>query len=210
MFKSFFDPEGPFATAVNRIGTLILLNVLWLLCSVPVFTLGASTTALYTVLLRILAGEESHVTRQFFKAFGENFQRATGIWMILLAAMGLFFFDLYYAGCTGSFWWRLLAVFGLQIVAMELTFVFPLLARYENNWRAHMRNAAVLAVTHLPKMLLIWLIWAVPVAGCIWISEVFYALLGVWLLIGFAGLSYVTALFIKPIFDQMENSGKKP
>jgi len=209
MFKFFFDPEGPFAAVVNRIGSLIVLNLLWLVCSLPVFTLGASTTALYTVLLHILSGDESHVARQFFKAFRENFRRATGIWMILLGAIALFSFDLYYAGRLNSFWWRLLAVFGLQIVGMEMTFVFPLLARYENNWRAHMRNAAVLAVTHLPKMLLIWMIWAIPVAASLWIEEVFYALLGVWVLIGYAGLSYVTALFIKPIFDDLEKAQKK-
>lgn len=209
MFKGFFDPEGPFANTMNRIGSLIVLNALWIVCSLPVFTLGASTTALYTVLLHLLTGDDSHTVRQFFKAFKENFKHATGIWLILLLGAAVFFFDLYFAGRTDSFWWRLLAVFGLQVVGMELTFVFPLLARYENNWRAHMCNAATLAVTHLPRMLLIWVIWAVPIAGSIWMEEVFYALLGIWILIGFAGLSYVTAQIIKPIYDKLEQDQKK-
>ena len=85
------------------------------------------------------------------------------MWLILLAVAALCGFDLYMARLNESFLWELLAVFALQLAAMVMTFAFPLMARYENTWRNHLKNAMLVAVGHLPRMLLIWLIWAVPV-----------------------------------------------
>jgi uncharacterized membrane protein YesL len=209
MFKGLMDPEGAFARTVNRIGQLILLNLLWILTSLPVITLGASSAALYSVLFHMLNGEDAHMARQYFTAWRENFRRSTGIWLILLVGIALFVFDLYFAGQMNSFIWRLLAVFGLQIVGMEMTFVFPLLAHYENNWRAHMGNALKLAVTNLPKMLLIWLIWAVPLGASLLIEKVFYEMIAVWVLIGYAGLSYLSAQIIWKIFEKIDNKNKE-
>lgn len=209
MLKGFFDPEGAFAVTVNRIGQLILLNLLWILTSLPVVTLGASSVALYTVLFRVLNGEDSHVVQQYFTAWKENFRRATGIWLILLVAIALFVFDLYFAGQMQSFIWRLLAVFGLQIVGMEMTFAFPLMAHYENSWRAHMANAMKIAVGNLPRMLLVWLLWALPIGASLYFEEIFYALIGVWALVGYAGLSYVSAQIIWKIFEKIDRENKE-
>ena len=67
------------------------------------------------------------------------------------------------------------------------------MARYENTWRNHLKNAMLVAVGHLPRMLLIWLIWAVPVGVSVFIPEVGFYLSIVWVLIGYSSLSYVTA-----------------
>ena len=70
--------------AIGKIGDLICLNVLWLICCIPVITIGASTTALYTVMLRLVRNEEGYIFRGFFKAFKLNFKQSTIIWIILL------------------------------------------------------------------------------------------------------------------------------
>ena len=88
MLKSFFDPNGAFARGMERVWSLIVLNVLWLVCSLPVVTMGASCAALYQVLGKLIAGEDGHVARQFFRAWGENWKKATPVWLILLAGGG--------------------------------------------------------------------------------------------------------------------------
>lgn len=201
--KWLFDPEGAFARGMDLVGQLIWLNVLWLVCSLPVVTLGASAAALYRCVQQLQQGEEGHLTRRFFAAWRDNARRATGIWLILLALILLCAADLYFAG-GWSIVWRVLAVFGLQLIGMELTFVFPLLARYDNTWRNQMRNALLLAVGHLPRLLLIWLMWAVPVGACVIVGGMAYYLSIVWVLIGYAGLSYFTMRLIWPIFRRME------
>ena len=172
MLKSFFDPNGAFARGMERVWSLIVLNVLWLVCSLPVVTMGASCAALYQVLGKLIAGEDGHVARQFFRAWGENWKKATPVWLILLAVAALCGFDLYMARLNDSFFWELLAVFALQLAAMVMTFAFPLMARYENTWRNHLKNAMLVAVGHLPRMLLIWAVWAVPVGVSVFIPEV--------------------------------------
>lgn len=209
MLKSFFDPNGAFARGMERVWSLIVLNVLWLVCSLPVVTMGASCAALYQVLGKIIAGEDSHVARQFFRAWGENWKKATPVWLILLAVAALCGFDLYMARLNDSFLWELLAVFALQLAAMVMTFAFPLMARYENTWRNHLKNAMLVAVGHLPRMLLIWLIWAVPVGVSVFIPEVGFYLSIVWVLIGYSSLSYVTALLLRPVFRSLDENGSK-
>ena len=118
MLKSFFDPNGAFARGMERVWSLIVLNVLWLVCSLPVVTMGASCAALYQVLGKLIAGEDGHVARQFFRAWGENWKKATPVWLILLAVAALCGFDLYMARLNDSFLWELLAVFALQLAAM--------------------------------------------------------------------------------------------
>ena len=70
--------------ALNKICDMCCLNVLWLVCCIPVFTIGASTTALYTVMLKMVKNEEGYIFRGFFKAFKENFKQSTIMWLILL------------------------------------------------------------------------------------------------------------------------------
>lgn len=80
------------------------------------------------------------------------------------------------------------------------------MARYENTWRNHMKNALLLAVGNLPRMLLIWLIWAVPVGVSVFIPGVGFYLSIVWVLIGYSSLSYVTALLLRPIFRKLDEN----
>ena len=71
----FFSYESPFSQVLLKLVYACYLNLLWFVCSVPVFTIGASTTALYSVTLKIVREREGDLTRQFFKAFRENFVR---------------------------------------------------------------------------------------------------------------------------------------
>lgn len=210
MFRSLFDPNSAFFRGMERVWTLVVLNVLWVLCSLPVVTIGPSTAALYQVLGKVIQGEDSHTARKFFAAWRENFKCALLVWLPMLAVLALCGFDLYFAALNDRFLWKLLAVFALQLAAVELTFVFPLMARYQNTWRSHMKNAMLVGVGNLPRMLLIWLIWAVPVGACLVFPWLRLYLSLVWLLIGYSSLSYVTALLLRPVFRRLEQPKDDP
>ena len=64
-----FSLDGKLFHILSRIADLILLNVLWLLSSLPIITIGASTTALYYVMLKIVKNEDSYIIRSFFHSF---------------------------------------------------------------------------------------------------------------------------------------------
>ena len=87
--QTLFDPDGGFSHFITRLSQLIWLNILFLVCSLPVVTFGASSAALYTVLLRLLQGEDGHLTRRFFAAWRDNWKRASGCWLLLLIVIAV-------------------------------------------------------------------------------------------------------------------------
>lgn len=148
--RNLLNPDSPAMRFLTRIGYAMFLNALWFFCSIPLVTVGASTTALYSVMQKVVRDEEAGITRSFFRAFRDNFRQATVIWL-LLAAFGAFLgFDAYIllhlrTGSAGAFWTVLTAALAVLAVfwLVELLYVFPLLARFENTTPALMRNAVI-------------------------------------------------------------------
>ena len=84
-----FSYDSKFSQLLLKLCYACYLNLLWLVCSLPIVTVGASTTALYYSCLKIVRDEDSHVGACFFRSFRENFKQATALWLILLG-LGLF------------------------------------------------------------------------------------------------------------------------
>ena len=152
--RNLFNPEGPVMVFLTKFALTAWLNVLWFVCSLPIFTLGAATTALYTVTLKMAADEEGNVTSQFFAAFKANFKEATKIWLLLLLGGIVLAFDgyvLYHLRFDNAFWTLLFAVFIVMAAAYCFIFlyVFPLLARFENTTLAMIKNSLFVAMRFL-------------------------------------------------------------
>ena len=156
---TIFSPDSKASLVLRRIADGCYLNVLWFVCSLPVFTIGAATTAMYDVTLRIAENREGDVTQQFFRAFRRNFRQATVIWLILLA-LGIFLgadiYILVHLRANASrgvaiFWTIILALVIVACIAylVEFMFVFPLIAYVENNNRAMMVNALLIGTHYL-------------------------------------------------------------
>ena len=164
----FFSYESKFSQTLLKIANCCLLNLLWFVCSLPIFTMGAATTALYYVTLKMVRDEEGAVVSQFFRAFRENFRQATVLWLILLAAGALLAGDSYilfhlFRTTTGpvAVLWTLL--FALVIAAsiayaIVLAYVFPLVASVENTNRAMLINALFMGIRYLFCTILIFAI----------------------------------------------------
>ena len=136
----FFSYESKFSQLLLKLCNACMLNVLWFLCSLPIVTMGAATTALYYACLKIVREEDSHVAAQFFRSFRQNFRQATQIWLILLGC-GLFLgldgyilcrLRLTSGGTMGVIWTLALAAviaFGTRYVCLaapSVSVIFPL------------------------------------------------------------------------------------
>lgn len=153
--SGFFNYDNPVWRFIGKLGDLIILNILWLICSIPVFTIGASTTAVYYVTLKLARNDEGYTIKSFFKSFKENFKQATAIWIILAVAGMLLGFDLFYflKIFTGGEKFRvamLVVMCALSIVYLSITlFVFPVQSRFFNTVRKTLFNAFFMSVRHL-------------------------------------------------------------
>lgn len=149
-----FNVDGPVLQFVNKIVYSVYLNILWFLCCIPVITIGASTTALFYVTLKISKNEEGNITKAFFRSFRENFRQGTLIWLILLALgiiLGVDGYVLYHMRFENLFWTLCTAVFCVAAIAyaIVLMYIFPLLARFDNTTGAMFKNALFIGVRFL-------------------------------------------------------------
>ncbi len=155
----FFSYESKFSQLVLMLCQSCLLNVLWFICSIPIVTIGASTTALYYVCLKIVRGEEQYVIPMFFKSFKENFKQATQLWLIMLGAGILLGTDGYIlshlrthsTGPAAVLWTLLFALLIAASIAYAiiLLYVFPLTASVVNTNKAMLKNSFLIGTHYL-------------------------------------------------------------
>ncbi len=200
-----FNFEGPVFTFLSRVADLFWLNLLYILCCIPVVTVGAATTALYYVTLKMAKDEEGYITRSYFKSFKENFIQATIIWVILLVVMVIMFIDLRIAnGGNLTDFFDNPAVSNVVIVAvgvmaivilMTVTYVFALLAQFDNTVINTVKNAFLISVRHLPYTFLMIVVTAIPYV-LIWFSPAMLILV----LIMFSATAYINSKSFNKIF----------
>ena len=195
----FFSYESKFSQLMLKLCYACYLNLLWFLCSIPIITVGAATTALYYACLKIVRDEDSHVGALFFRSFKENFKQATVIWLIMLA-FGLFLgadgYILYHlrlssTGTPAVIWTLILAIViaAAVLYVIVLIYVFPLIASVQNDNRSMLKNAFLIGTHYLFATILVFAVhfamffvvvaWFTPM---IVFGEGLCALISAWLL----------------------------
>lgn len=198
-----FDMDSPIMRFLGRVGDMMILNILVLICCVPIITVGAAFTAMHYVLLKMVRDEEGYLIRGFFKSFVQNFKQATLIWLLMLLVTAVYVGDSYIFGYSGVVFPRFLiiAIIAVGVTMMMVAmYVFPLLARFDNTIRNTLKNAAVLTVANLPKTILMALIYALP------LILVYYSAYSTVFVImfGFSVPAYGAAYLYSGIFKKFE------
>lgn len=175
--------------AIGRVGDLALVNILFLLCSIPVVTLGASAAALNTVSFQMVRGENPSIISTFFCAFRRNFWQATLLNLLFLLLGAGLYLDLRVMQANLSAFPLVLWVgAGLLALAAALTlpFAFALQARFDNSVWKTLQNAFVLAVTHTLSAIAAAVLTLLPLALLLFAP--YYLLLSsvFWFLFGFS------------------------
>ena len=172
MLKKIFDLDNPLMRFLSRAADLMAVNLLTLLCCIPIVTAGASLTAMYTIELRWARGEEGYIIKPFFKAFKDNFKQATLEWLIALAAAFVFYIDYtFFQENPDTFpqvFQILVLVIGVFLLLVFL-WVIPLQCRFENTIGGTFRNAAILAVGKAPRSVGMLACWVIAVFA-LWLS----------------------------------------
>ena len=198
--------------ALGKIGDMICLNVMWLICCIPIITIGASTTALYTVMLRMVKNEEGYIFRGFLKAFKSNFKQSTLIWLILLLLGIVWTVDFRVAGfmpgMAGIILSAIFLVLGFILLSVMI-YIFPLTARYENGIKATFKNALILTVAKLPYTFLMVAIVVAAVFASLWSAFTLLFSLPLWLIIGGALIAWVNSYILRRVFVVFEGSDSR-
>lgn len=160
-----FSMDGKFLNIFNRITDLVVLNLLWILCCLPIFTIGAATSALYQVTLQMAEDRESYIVKSFFHAFRENFKQATASWLICLAAIVVLLADTYVVShfFTGTYitYVVLFLILAFLLFCIML-YMFPVIAYFKNSLKKIFINSFRLAFGNLATTLQLFLLSLLP------------------------------------------------
>ena len=163
--KFFFDLDGPVVRFLSKMADLMWLNILTMVCCIPVVTVGASLTALNYMALKITRGEEGYITKGFFKAFKENFKQSTIIWcffLVVAAVIGTDYRIMMNTELGDNKVMRVLIVAVAMMALFTFMFVFPVQAKFVNSVRRTIWNAFVFSVFQFPKTALMVVLYVIP------------------------------------------------
>ena len=195
-----FSPDSEVMEFLSKVTDYIILNLLTLLCSIPIITIGAAHTAKFYTSMKIVRGEEPSVVKSYFKSFRENFSQVTVAWLIVLLVGLILAFDWYNVlyGRAASMPIILKAVLGvLSFVVWSVAYcMFPFEARYKVTLKELFKASMVMALLNFPRMVLIFIVTFLPYIICAWYIEWGLA---IWLLCTTVTLYYISKEFNKQL-----------
>jgi len=196
----FFNLESPAMVFLGRLADLLWLNILYIICCIPIITIGAATTSLYYVTMKMVADEEGYITKSFFKAFKDNFIKATIVWLLAIVALVIIILDfrIIYSmeETVGKIVFVILCMVCV-IYTIVMIYIFPLLAKFENTIRHSLKNALLIGIRHFPLTLLLLVESIIPFLLIYFYIELSPALF----LIVFSLIAFCTSYTYRKIFS---------
>ncbi len=186
---------------LNKMTDLLVLNLVFIVCCLPIVTAGAALTAMYAVNLRSVRYGDGYVLRTFFASFKENLKQSTAAWLCLLSVGVLVFIDLrFFSQVEVGAFSRYLKVIVIVIaifVWMVSIWLFPLIAKMKDNLKTQIANAARMALGYFfPYTIACMIIQG----AAVYLAVVNLGMMMIMVVLGFAGVSYLCSFFIYKVF----------
>lgn len=203
---NLFDPDSKIIQFFQTLGGLVVLNLCFVICCIPVVTIGAACTAMYTVTLQEAEDKSGSILGRYFKAFRANWGAATGLWLVLLVLGGILGYNYLFLTANPSLdagIFRGLLIALSVIYTMICTYAFPLLSRFDNTVIGTLRNSLALAIGHLPKTIVMALLNLLPVLILLLSESLFIRSSILLVMIYFAVVAQLNSLMLSKIFGRL-------
>lgn len=197
-----FDADNAFFRFMGRVADAIILNIFFLITSLPIVTMGASYTAMYYYCTKAVANEEGYLWKSYWKSFKTNFVQGFLMEVFFVIVGAILYIDIKYLygklTTGGGIGWRILffIVIGMAVLAV-LTFMyaFPILSRFDNTTFNIIKNAAFMSIRHLPQTVPLLLILgvAVLIGYLMWPIGMLFVV-GAWV--------YISSIFFQKVLDR--------
>ena len=199
-----FSPDSKFFAFCTRLVELVKINLLWMLCCLPLLTVGAATTAMLTCVYAFKDGDDCG-SKVFFRAFRTHFGKATILWLLIAFFGAMLALD-YLIVVRLAFPGYMAAVVVILFLALSLVLVsgmiFPLLSQFPGKIKDMVINAILLCLGNLPKMLLVTAMNLLPILLFLILPQVFFFAGFLLILCGFSLMALYDITVIEKIFAQ--------
>ena len=171
--NSFFNYENDIMSALTRFVDAIVLGILWFVCSIPIVTVGASSTAFYYAFNKAVQQKRGYAWQEFYYGFKTNFKQSTKVWLLLLGIGLMSVVDCFILGQLSEQIPMTTAWIGILIALMALVmmwglFFFPYLARFEDETKVALKNVAIITVAHFLWGILLLALFVIAIFASLW------------------------------------------
>lgn len=182
MLNKAFNANNPFWQSMGTVYDLFIVNTLWLLCCIPVITIGPATAASYYCLTERLLGQGGSISRDFFRSFRQNLRQGIllgvpvhllgvfllfDMWLCRRAGTGIFTFFLFFFGVIFLFW------------CFTVLYLYPLMAKFERSSKELLIWSFTLSVRNLSMTLVMLLVAAAAVWFCTILPGLIFIMFGI-------------------------------
>ena len=200
--------DSPAMELISTITDMIILNLLCLICCIPIVTAGAAITAKYYVAMKIVRHESTTVIKPYFRNFKENFKQSTIIWLILMVIGAVVAMDWLWIrsgsqNSTSTVYVVALGVLSALVIMVGMT-IFPFIARFEVKTKEAYKAAVIFSLVNIVPLALTAALFVGTIIACIWYVE--------WLpliyLFGTTTSMYFLCLIVVKGFKKLEENAK--
>lgn len=196
--------DSPFIRFMTSVTNLVILNVLWIICSLPIITMGAATTAMYSVLFAYRRKETDSVLKPFFSAFKKGFAQSTICWLILLVLGAILGYDallLIYGAEFQLFLCIPVVILGILELIVGI-YIFPQIAMFDNKLKFMLKNSFLLFMLNPIVSIAVMILALLPWILLLFFPQIFWLTLLLWTLIGVALCASINSFLLKKIFEK--------
>lgn len=198
----FFSVDSPLYRFFNCLWDIIQLNFFWLLCCIPIVTIGASTAAAFHVCMKMVDDEEGYISKEFFKGFKENWKQGTIVGFLAILASYAVYLDvqIFEAVEGNPIGFLIVAMLSGFLFFLCLIYAYPLLVRYRNSLIGTLKNSFTIARRYFLRTLFLAFILMIEIIVWIYNSTTLF----IGFLIGPACIMFTIAGMALRIFQVIE------
>ena len=203
-----FNLDSPIGRAMNTVADIMILSVLWVVCSLPIFTAGAATTALYYASMRSVR-QEGTVFKDFFRAFWDNFKKSflfTLLLVVVAVLIGGDFWIFSKVELAGENVLQIILYAVIFLLIIMVSYFFPLLARYDAGMKAHIKNAFLLSVSSPLTTVVIVAMNIAPVILFLMKPDWFFRVLPLVAILWVGVAAHINSRLLLKLFEKIQPS----
>jgi uncharacterized membrane protein YesL len=199
--------DSPIMSFLNKVSDIIILNILYIVFSLPIITIGATTTASFAVTSKLIKDGEISIIRAFFSEFKRNFKTSTLCWLIMIIMGSILIFDFliaFHFPSTLQITLRIMVVMLGLIYLFTFLYLFQYIANFKSKMLISFKNSILLSIAKLPYTLLFIII----ILLCVTITYIAGLFVSgpFWTLFGFGFIIYLTTPIYSKIFNSIDTS----
>lgn len=198
-----FNIDSPIMVFLTNLADVIILNLIALICCLPIVTIGPVITAMHYTTIKMVKNENGYLVRTFFKALKNNFKQSFLIWIVFLIITVICILDLRILQIAGMSENKVLSIIIMAIylfMCLTVMYIFPLISYFENTIGQTVRNAIFMCILHFVKTTVMAVIYVLPFV----LIPVHMNMVPIFLMVGLSGPAYINSFIWKSIFKKYE------